>query len=62
MFGAGLRAHSYNDDQVDALGLVGQLLDRMVAGRVAKPEVPKQTVPRYKPIEDPADVADWRTY
>ena len=52
-----------HDDQVDALGLIGQLLDRMIPGRVAKPEAPKhQTVPRYKPIEDLADVADWRTY
>jgi hypothetical protein len=30
------------DDQVDALGLVGQLLDRMMAGEhPAKPEVPE---------------------
>lgn len=26
-----------HDDQVDALGLVGQLLDKMTAGRVEKP-------------------------
>ena len=28
-----------HDDQVDALGLVGQLLDRMVKGRAAEPKV-----------------------
>lgn len=26
-----------HDDQVDALGLIGQLLDRVIAGRVPKP-------------------------
>jgi len=48
----------------------GGFLERVVARlslsprfTVAKPEAPKhQTVPRYKPIEDLADVADWRTY
>jgi hypothetical protein len=29
-----------HDDQVDALGLIGQLLDRMVPQRVTKPEEP----------------------
>jgi hypothetical protein len=29
-----------HDDQVDALGLVGQVLDRMSAGSAPKPEVP----------------------
>jgi predicted phage terminase large subunit-like protein len=30
-----------HDDQVDALGLVGQLLDKMIGGRLKKPDVPK---------------------
>jgi hypothetical protein len=29
-----------HDDQVDALGLLGQLLDRMTAGPTAKPPAP----------------------
>jgi hypothetical protein len=33
-----------HDDQVDALGLVGQLLDKMTAGlKPAEPEKPKNT-------------------
>ena len=31
-----------HDDQVDALGLVGQLLDIMVPGQVPKPEEPRR--------------------
>ncbi|MBA2690060.1 MAG: phage terminase large subunit [Burkholderiales bacterium] len=48
-----------HDDQVDALGLVGQLLDRMIAG--TKPR------PTEKPIRDrwnkdpPADEINWKT-
>jgi predicted phage terminase large subunit-like protein len=33
-----------HDDQVDALGLVGQLLDRMEEGRTIKPVIPKPTL------------------
>lgn len=43
--------HGKHDDQVDALGLIGQLLDRMVAGRVP----PKQEPSRhdaYRPNRD----------
>lgn len=47
-----------HDDQVDALGLVGQLLDRMLTGH--KPR------PRVKPWHDrwdkePEEVSDWKT-
>lgn len=42
-----------HDDQVDALGLVGQLLDRMVAG--AKPKPPEKQTPKtgYRAVEAP---------
>lgn len=33
-----------NDDQVDALGLVGQLIDRMQAGKPVKPVVPMKQI------------------
>jgi predicted phage terminase large subunit-like protein len=51
-----------HDDQVDALGLVGQLLDRMIPGCVPKSEKPEEVKSGYKPIEDLNNVADWRTY
>jgi hypothetical protein len=34
-----------HDDQVDALALIGQLIDRMVAGKVPP-------IPRHKPPDD----------
>jgi hypothetical protein len=39
-----------HDDQVDALGLVGQLLDHMVPGQ--KPKVPEKPKPDsgYRPV------------
>jgi hypothetical protein len=44
-----------HDDQVDALGLVGQLLDRMVVGQ--KPRAPDtaKNMSGYKSIERSAD-------
>jgi hypothetical protein len=36
-----------NDDQVDALGLIGQLLDQMTNGPPAKPGAAKRTDPGY---------------
>ena len=51
-----------HDDQVDALGLVGQLLDRMIPGRVPKQEKPAEVPTGYKPVEDIGNVADWKTY
>ena len=39
---------SQHDDQCDALGLVGQLLDRMVSGRALKPNVMKLPKDGYK--------------
>ena len=52
-----------HDDQVDALGLVGQLLDQMVPGQAPKkPEPPKIDI-GYKPyplFARPLD--DWVMY
>ena len=40
-----------HDDQVDALGLIGQLLDQMVPGQKPKaPEKPKKVDTGYRPI------------
>jgi hypothetical protein len=40
-----------HDDQVDALGLVGQLIDKMIDGRIPKPkpEKPKHLVYEVQP-------------
>jgi hypothetical protein len=52
-----------HDDQVDALGLVGQLLDRMIPGRVPKKEEPlPAAIGRYRPIEAIDDIAAWKGY
>jgi predicted phage terminase large subunit-like protein len=50
-----------HDDQVDALGLVGQLLDRMVRGTARKPESkePRDSWTRLFDRED-SGVAGWR--
>lgn len=47
-----------HDDQVDALGLVGQLLDRMLSGSPLKPTKPVVR-DRWDDIED--DSSDWKT-
>jgi predicted phage terminase large subunit-like protein len=51
-----------HDDQVDALGLVGQLLDQMVPGQ--KPEPPQKPKPDngYRPFNIFARADDWATY
>jgi hypothetical protein len=44
------------DDQVDALGLIGQLLDRIIAGQSPKkPEEEKKLDP-YRPVDDVYDL------
>lgn len=49
-----------HDDQVDALGLVGQLLDKMIAGQ--KPALPEeQNRSGYALYQQRADTDDWRT-
>jgi hypothetical protein len=51
------------DDQVDALGLIGQLLDQMVPGQKPKaPEKPNKLDTGYRPIslfERPDDWLMW---
>jgi len=41
-----------HDDQVDAIGLVGQLLDKMMSGDAPKKPEPKQDQSGYSAIED----------
>ena len=50
-----------HDDQVDALGLVGQLLDKMWTP--TKPKPAEQTQRQdYKPHSERSDTGDWMTY
>ena len=51
-----------HDDQVDALGLVGQLLDQMVPGR--KPKEPEQPKPDsgYRPLSLAEKPLDWMLF
>ena len=49
-----------HDDQVDALGLVGQLLDQMVPGQKPNaPEKPKKLDTGYRPIALWEQPDDW---
>jgi hypothetical protein len=51
-----------HDDQVDALGLIGQLLDIMVKGsHPPKPEEPKDKS-GYKDVAEGNPAADWLTF
>ena len=51
-----------HDDQVDALGLVGQLLDIMLTGQ-KPPEAEKpKTSSGYAPMWPRAELDDWRSY
>ena len=53
-----------HDDQVDALGLVGQLLDRVTPGtKPKKPDEEKKPDPYYAPLEECRDWRDdsWKT-
>jgi predicted phage terminase large subunit-like protein len=51
-----------HDDQVDALGLVGQLLDQMVVGtRPKKPEEPKVAI-GYRPVGLDERPLDWMVF
>jgi hypothetical protein len=48
-----------HDDQVDALGLIGQLLDTMVAGQeIKKPHAPKLDT-GYRRRQDTPRPFDW---
>lgn len=50
-----------HDDQVDALGLAGQLLDRMHAPQPDEPEKPNK-MQDYRPAHETAQPEDWMTY
>ena len=50
-----------NDDQVDALGLIGQLLDRIHSPDKPEPEQP-DTMQDYRPAHETVEAGDWMTY
>jgi predicted phage terminase large subunit-like protein len=50
------------DDQVDALGLVGQLLDTMLAGHKPKPPEKPANASGYRPAKSDTSSGDWKSY
>lgn len=50
-----------HDDQVDALGLVGQLLDKMFAPAIPEQEKPSK-MQDYRPAQEPSTASDWMSY
>jgi hypothetical protein len=51
-----------HDDQVDAIGLVGQLLDQMVARQAPKKPTPPKIDSGYKPYSFSRPLDDWIMY
>jgi predicted phage terminase large subunit-like protein len=51
-----------HDDIVDALGLVGQLLDRMVSGEKPRKSDTPVTVNRYVAYKPQLGVSEWKTW
>ena len=51
-----------HDDQVDALGLVGQLLDRMLAGKPVPPPGKTAKPNDYRAAKTGGGPGDWQTY
>lgn len=51
-----------HDDQVDAIGLVGQLLDRMLAGKKPDDPTKKSGGNGYRPVRSESAAGDWVTY
>jgi phage terminase large subunit-like protein len=51
-----------HDDQVDALGLIGQLLDRMISGREAVKKEPDKASTGYRSLESDQVGSEWKTY
>jgi hypothetical protein len=51
-----------HDDQVDALGLIGQLLDQMVPGQKPKPPQKPKPDNGYRALNIFARADDWATY
>ena len=51
-----------HDDQVDALGLIGQLLDRMVVGMPLAPPPKPKIDSGYGPLRLTVEPGDWVSY
>lgn len=51
-----------HDDQVDALGLVGQLIDKMLSGQKPKGEEKPKNASGYKPVSSRPQPDDWRAH
>ena len=51
-----------HDEQVDALGLIGQLLDQMVPGQNAKPPQKPKVDSGYRPIGLDERPLDWLVF
>lgn len=51
-----------HDDQVDALGLVGQLLDTMLSGHKPKPDETPKSRSGYRPVRPASQSGDWQVY
>jgi len=51
-----------HDDQVDALGLVGQLLDRMMSGQKPKPPEKPENTSGYRRVQSEARADDWKSW
>jgi predicted phage terminase large subunit-like protein len=51
-----------HDDQVDALGLVGQLLDQMVPGQAPQPPAPVKIDTGYRTVSFSNPLQDWVTF
>jgi predicted phage terminase large subunit-like protein len=51
-----------HDDQVDAIGLVGQLLDKMLRGEKPQPEDKPKNMTGYRPHESEHTAGDWVSY
>jgi hypothetical protein len=50
------------NDQVDAIGLVGQLLDTIMHGQASPEPQPAERSPEYVPYDRPARDNDWMTW
>ena len=51
-----------HDDQVDAIGLVGQLLDKMIKGSAPKPAERQDNATGYRRVERESRAADWMAF
>lgn len=51
-----------HDDQVDALGLIGQLLDHMLVGQKPKEAEKPKNPSGYAPMRTAPQAGDWRAY